>query len=415
MTPQAALDAALDASLPDPGGARIGAAVSGGGDSMAMLALLADWAARHSAVLNVASIDHGLRPEAAGELAAVADFAGDLGLSHETLDWTGWDGRGNLQAAAREGRYGLLTSWARAQGISHVCLGHTRDDQAETVLMRLARGSGVDGLAAMSPARHAAGLTWLRPLLEVSRADLRQELERRGLDWAEDPSNDDTRYDRVRARRLLAEMTPLGLSADGLAETALRMRAARRVLAEAAAHATERIAEVEAGDIVLEREEFFALPDETRWRLFAGALCQVAGTAYRPRFDALRRTLTTLADGGRATLHGCLCQADARRVRIGREPAAVAGHVPAPGLWDGRWRITCPKNMGLTAAALGEAGLAERPGWRDSGLKRTTLLASPALWDSSRLHAALLIDDVPECHAEPVWGKTDFTAFLLSD
>lgn len=415
MTPQAVLDAAMGTALPDPGGVRIGAAVSGGGDSMAMLVLLADWAARHGALLDVASIDHGLRPEAAGELAGAADLARQLRLRHETLRWSGWDGTGNLQAAARQGRYALLRTWARSRGIRSVCLGHTRDDQAETLLMRLARGSGVDGLSAMSPARHEEGLTWLRPLLDVPRADLRSVLESKGVGWAEDPSNDDARFDRVRARRLLADMAPLGLTAEGLAETALRMRAARQVLAQASARAAEQLCRIEAGDILVESEGFFALPDETRWRLFAGALCQVGGTAYRPRFDALRRTLATLAEGGRATLHGCFCQAEAESLRIGREPAAASEPVPAPGLWDGRWRITCPSGTALTAGALGEAGLAERPGWRDSGLKRSTLLVSPALWDGPELQAALLIDELPECRAEPVWGKTEFTAFLLSD
>ncbi|MCR9085202.1 MAG: tRNA lysidine(34) synthetase TilS [Rhodobacteraceae bacterium] len=411
----AAVDAAMEAALPDADGARIGAAVSGGGDSMALLVLLADWAQRHGAVIEVASVDHGLRAGATEELAGVAALTGQLKLRHETLTWTGWDGTGNLQAAARDGRYDLLRGWASARRLSHVCLGHTRDDQAETLLMRLARGSGVDGLAAMAPARRDGDLTWVRPLLEVSRADLRQMLEDRGLAWAEDPSNDDIRYDRVRARRLLAEMATLGLSAEDLAKTALRMRAARRVLAEAAAQAADRFVRIEAGDIVLDREGFFALPDETRWRLFAGALCQVSGAAYRPRFEALKRTLADLESGARATLHGCLCQGDAATLRVGREPAAVAGPVPAPGLWDGRWRITCPAGSGLTADALGEAGLAERPGWRETGLARTTMLTSPALWEGPRLHAALMIDDNSDSRAELIWGKSEFRAFLLSD
>lgn len=415
MSPQAALDAALVGALPDPGGARIGAAVSGGGDSMALLVLLADWAARHGALVEAASIDHGLRPETAVELAKVAALSVQLGLHHETLTWTGWDGTGNLQAEARQGRYDLLRDWAAGRGLSHVCLGHTRDDQAETLLMRLARGSGADGLSAMAPARRDAGLIWLRPLLEVPRADLRRMLESRGLSWAEDPSNDDTRFDRVRARRLLAEMAPLGLTAEGLAETALRMRAARKVLARAAAEAAEQLATVEAGDIVLGRAGFFDLPDETRWRLFAGALCHVSGAQYRPRFDALQRTLATLAEGGRATLHGCLCQADATELRVGREPAAAAAPVRAPGLWDGRWRISCPEAAALHVGALGEAGLADRPGWRDTGLSRTTLLVSPALWDGDRLHSALLIDDRPDCRVELAWDKAEFMAFLLSD
>lgn len=416
MSPREALDRALAAALPSPAGARIGAAVSGGGDSMALMILLADWAARTGASVAIASVDHGLRAGAQAECAVVAEQAAALGVPHETLSWADAPGKGNLQSAARTARYALLAGWARRHGIGHVCLGHTLDDQAETLLMRLARGSGVDGLAAMDPARpRRDGVVWLRPLLDVARADLRDVLRQRDAPWTEDPSNDDPRFDRVRARRVLAELAPLGLNPDRLGATAQRMQAARQVLAMAAAQAAQTCARVEAGDIVLDRTVFLALPDETRWRLFAGALRQVSGAPYKPRFDALKRVLEILKDGGRTTLHGCLCRAGATEIRIGRELAAAAGPTPVPGCWDGRWQIVCPDGRGIAAGPLGEVGLAARPRWRDARLPRDTLLVSPALWRDDHLDAALLLDNLPGCHASLIWTKDDFVAFLLSD
>ena len=149
-SPAAALEAALAAVFPDARPTALGVAVSGGGDSVALLCLMADWAAPREVRLAAATVDHGLRPEAAAEAAGVAALCGRLGLAHATLRWEGWDGRGNLMDAARRARRRLLADWAAEQGLAAVALAHTRDDQAETVLMRLARGAGVDGLSAMA-------------------------------------------------------------------------------------------------------------------------------------------------------------------------------------------------------------------------------------------------------------------------
>ncbi|MEZ5715745.1 MAG: tRNA lysidine(34) synthetase TilS [Paracoccaceae bacterium] len=174
----------------------VAVAVSGGGDSMALLLLIEHWAREHGAKLSAVTVDHGLRPEAAGEAAMVAAFCAGRGIPHDTLKWSGWDGKGNLQAAARAARYRLIADWARAKGVETVCLGHTRDDQAETFLMRLARKAGSDGLRGMDRDFEREGLRWARPVLGIGRADLRAFLERRGVAWVEDPSNQDEGFDR---------------------------------------------------------------------------------------------------------------------------------------------------------------------------------------------------------------------------
>ncbi|MEL6211659.1 MAG: tRNA lysidine(34) synthetase TilS, partial [Pseudomonadota bacterium] len=139
-------------------------AVSGGSDSVALLVLMAELAKRADLRPVAISIDHGLREAAKDEVQFVMALCGRLGVPHHVENWRGWDGRGNLQDAARQARLELITDWAQASGISTVALGHTANDQAETVLMRMARGSGVNGLSAMAPRRLRQGITWVRPL-----------------------------------------------------------------------------------------------------------------------------------------------------------------------------------------------------------------------------------------------------------
>ncbi len=419
MTPAAALAAAMAAHLP-AGTPRLGLAVSGGGDSLAMLALAWDWAAQTGAELLVATVDHGLRAEAAAEAAGVAALCRAWGIAHATL--TGQAATpGNLQAAAREARYRCLSDWAAAHRISHVALAHTRDDQAETVLMRLARGSGVDGLAGMAAARQdPGGLVWLRPLLGVTRAALRQELSARGLSWVEDPSNTDPRFDRVRARALLADPPLPGLTVDTLAETATRMAAARTVLGQVAAEAADRCLTVVCGAVRLDRGAFEALAPETAWRLAAAALCRIGGQVYRPRLQSLTAALEAAAAGGTATLHGCQVSGTAEALWIEREAAPLAGiQTPAPGPWDSRWQVAGPAEPGLCLGALGAEGLRARPDWRTAGLRRQALLTTPGVWRGEILVAAPVLDAARGCpgawHAEPLWREPELRRDLLSD
>jgi tRNA(Ile)-lysidine synthetase-like protein len=219
----------------------IGLAVSGGGDSMAMLHLAAPWARVMGIRLWVATIDHGLRAESAAEAALVAQACTDLGLSHSTLKWDGWDGKGNLQASARAARHDLLGRWRGS--VQHIAFGHTEDDQAETVLMRLTRGSGVEGLSGMSarqtisdtalPNLDSSAWTLLRPLLPTTRAELRHYLRVLHIPYVDDPTNDDLTYDRVKARKALDILAPLGLTAQTLAQTATRMARAVQHLSTA--------------------------------------------------------------------------------------------------------------------------------------------------------------------------------------
>jgi tRNA(Ile)-lysidine synthase len=397
--PPGAAEAALDRMLAGmERGAALGLAVSGGGDSMALLALAAERLPPALSLFAV-TVNHGLRPEAHDEAALVARTAARLGVEHTVLNWDARTRKGNLQAAAREARFRLLGDWAQRRGIGAVALAHTQDDQAETVLLRLARGSGVDGLTGMAAVREAAGIRWLRPFLEVSRDTLRAALEARGIDWAEDASNLDPRFHRVRARRALAALTPLGIDAPGLAATARRMQRARAALEAETARALAHHARDDRGTVLVDRAALDLLP-EIRDRVFAQLLMAVTGAPHRPRLAALQRW-TAAARAAGATFAGARLRPEGERLRIFREYRAVEGlRVPADACWDHRWRALAPPNAeGAEITALGPDGLlllsrqaadGAHPHWRETGLPQAALESLPAIWRGPRLLAAPL-------------------------
>ena len=365
----------------------IGIAVSGGGDSMALLRIAHDLKDRE---IFVATVDHNLRDGSASEAEQVAQWCQDLGLSHETLRWNPPQNMGNLQDAARGARRSLLTEWATRLNLSAICLGHTQDDQAETFLLRLARGSGVDGLASMYPTQTYADQTWLRPLLGVSRDDLRAYLSDIGQDWIDDPSNNDPQFDRIKMRQAKDALTGLGLTADRLARTANHMQDARLALELAAQAAAEKcMTATDYGSVVIDRAAFSTLTSELKFRTLAHALGWVAPTIYRPRFDGLQNMLTAIEAGKGHTLAGCQTQFVERTnsVEITREPNAVKTGL-RNGLFDNKWRSLADIPAPLNVAPLGEKGLLLLDDWRELNISRRALTTTPAIWDGIGLIAA---------------------------
>lgn len=364
----------------------LGLAVSGGGDSMALLHL----AVAAGVPVAVATVDHGLRAEAAEEAAGVARACAALGVPHVVLRWH-WDGAGNLQDRARRGRLALLSAWARDAGLSAVALGHTQDDVAETFLMRLARGAGVDGLSAMAARREVGGVAFVRPLLGVSRDELRDWLRARGVGWVDDPSNESDRFARVRARRALAGMAGAGVTAGSLAAVAAQMAEVRDALDAQAAQAAAQVARIDVGDVLFDAAGFAGLPAETRRRLLLAAVMWIASAEYGPRGADVIRLRDAVHAAKAATLAGVRVTHAKWAVRLTREARAVQGlAAPADAVWDGRWRVSGGDHKGLTLRALGDDGLRLCSGWRAAGLPRATLLATPALWREGALVAAPL-------------------------
>ena len=420
VRPGAALRAALERGLAAAPGPVLGVAVSGGGDSVALLRLARDWAAGAGRRLAAITIDHGLRPEAAAEAEAVARLCADWRIPHAIRRWDDPRGAGNLQDRARAARRRLIAAWAAEAGIAAVALGHTRDDQAETFLLRLARGSGVDGLAAMAPATRAEGVLWLRPLLDIDRASLRAMLRAEGIPWAEDGSNADLRFDRIRMRSALPGLAGLGLGPARLAATAAAMGRARAALEAATADLAARAARPQPfGDVTLDPGGMAAAPEELRLRLLSGTLAWVAGSRYRPRLARVVEA-DALIGAGRSfhglTLHGCVLRPVRGGIAVRREPARAGPAVAAgEGCWDNRWTIDSapPPGLtpGLTLGALGPDGLAQAPNWRGLGVSRETLVTTPALRDGGQIRASLLpglgryLDARRVAPLTPPWGN----------
>jgi len=305
-------------------------AVSGGPDSTALLYLAARWRKGRKAgpQLVAVTIDHGLRKEAAAEARQVARLAKQLRVPHRTLRWAGAKPQTGLQEKARAARYALLAQAAHKAGATHILTAHTLDDQAETVLMRLLRGSGPAGLAGMARATPLSGLTLARPFLEIPKARLLATLRKAKVAFASDPSNRDPRFTRVRMRSLAPALAEEGLDAKRLALLARRLRRAEAAL-EVAVNAAAGLASgawAPGGRIEMEARHFAGLPAEVALRLLGRAVTILGheGPVELAKLEALLVSMGEKSPVGsrfRRTLAGAMVTLTPERLTV--EPAPV--------------------------------------------------------------------------------------------
>jgi tRNA(Ile)-lysidine synthase len=335
---------------------KLGLAVSGGADSMAMAVLAADWAKSQGGAAIAFIVDHGLRPGSAQEAATAAAALRRLGIAATILTLTDLDARSAMPARARMARFAAIEAACMDAGIIDLLLAHHAADQAETVIMRSLRGSGPAGLAGMAAVSETARLRILRPLLTVAAGRLRATLDARGVGWAEDPTNVDGRFTRARLRAARGDRQGDGPATRALSAAACadgRARAAGEAAAAnwIAAHATIR-------------PEGFALLPRCPWPIdaLAAVLRMISGAQHLPATDALTPVIADPA----GAIGGGICIAGVRLLPAGRlgpgfllcrEAAAIAGPMAATSAanWDGRFRRpgTCPALPDETIAALG--------------------------------------------------------------
>ncbi len=347
---------------------RLAVGVSGGVDSMALCLLLDRWARDRGGTVTALTVDHGLRPESATESTTVGAWLRARGIAHAILNWAGPKPRHGVQAAAREARHRLLGEWCRGAGVLHLALAHNREDQAETFLLRLGRGSGVVGLSAMSPVSFRAFGRLLRPLLDVPRARLEATATAFGQSWIEDPSNRDPAFARVRVRgTLLPALESGGITGGRVVETTFRLGRARAVLEEATAAMLAGTVRVDpTGYALIDLPGFLAAPEDIGLRALARLIAAIGGGAYPPRHERLARLYGAMADGGGRgwTLGGCRIRPYREGILLCREPAAVTEVVPATPsgriFWDRRFVVETGNGLpeGATIAALGAKGWA---------------------------------------------------------
>jgi tRNA(Ile)-lysidine synthase len=290
--------------------ARLAFGLSGGGDSVALALLLSSWAARPTALI----VDHGLRKESSANAANVADWARSLGIEATILRWRGKKPAANVEDRARAARYSLMGDWCREHAVAHLLVAHTREDQAETFLLRLGRGSGIDGLAAMAPASRIPvpgyeDLRLLRPLLSFGREELRAHARASGAHWIEDPMNADVRFARTRVRALLPLLEEAGVPVTRIVQASVHAARARESLNAATDAFLDAHARFDEEGARLDGAALKAVPREVGFRALSAVLSRVSGQPYRPRFERLERLFAVLtsAQGLRAgcTLHGC--------------------------------------------------------------------------------------------------------------
>jgi tRNA(Ile)-lysidine synthase len=290
-------------------------AVSGGGDSMALMLLLAGRAKEEGRPDPVVlTVDHGLRPESHKEAERVRKLAIAAGLSAHVLQWKGAKPSSDIEAEARAARYALMGRWCAENRVPALYVAHTQEDQAETFLLRLARGSGVDGLAGMQlvaslPIPEFQQIRLVRPLLDFTRDELRAFLKERKVAWFDDPMNADSRFSRARVRAAWPQLIELGLTPSRIADAADHLARARTALEQITDDFLHRGARFSEAEAAIDPLRLKLLPREIGLRALAKALSYVSGEEYRPRFDSLERLFDSIVGGtlgGGATLHGCI-------------------------------------------------------------------------------------------------------------
>ena len=328
-------------------------AVSGGSDSMALLRLFAAWPDRPAAT--VLTVDHGLRPESADEAGQVAMWCKSAGLSHVTLRWEGAKPATGLQAKARNARYNLMAGWCREHDVSCLLTAHTMDDQAETVLMRLARTTSFDSLAGIPALGAWQGLEVIRPFLKLRREELRHHLRDLGQDWIDDPSNADRRFERVRIRQALPVLEGLGITTEGLSHLAEAAREVSDGLRGATEDWVKHHVEVfETGYCEVPLEAFIDQTETLKTRILGWLIARLgAGTMPEPGELELLAAWVDVG-GSRRTLGGALIGRRKDHLIIGREPGRIAKQVftiseSGLGVWDHRFEVRAAPGSRVTA------------------------------------------------------------------
>lgn len=361
------------AGLGLPAAPRMAVGVSGGADSLGLLLLLADWCTKNNGVLKAYTVDHNLRPAARKEALGVAKLCMAQGIDHEILTWQ-FDEKPetHIQERARAARYDLLAGACLRDGFPLLAVAHHLEDQIETFWMRLTHGSGVDGLAGMAPRRDLGGVTLLRPLLSMPRGHLRDVCMAAGVQWFDDPSNENETFLRPRLRGFEDMLATEGLTPARLAGTLQKLADARNILQSVTATALAQAATIhDMGYATLDRATFAGLSPALARRVLSDLLAMIAPADYPPGHDLVVRLYDALLldDFSGQTAYGCdLSVLGTQTLLVTREQAAIAAPVPLPlragqrFLWDRRFALDATGMEGniesLTLGALGISGVA---------------------------------------------------------
>jgi tRNA(Ile)-lysidine synthase len=388
-------------------------AVSGGSDSMALVLLANRFAAEKLLKIIALTVDHGLRPEAFDEALAVQKWLSSRGIEHHILKWEGDKKSSNIQAEARAARYRLMQDFCRKKNINTLLVAHNKEDQAETVLLRLMRGSGVDGLSGMDEVAEDGGFRILRPLLGVEKKYLRQFLQEQGQEWVEDPSNQNDKYARVNVRRFIENADEPELLVNRLVDTAENMRRSRDFIEKTVMQMMADVADIRPeGYCVIDIPKFLRLHEEAAYRILADVVKKIGGEYYRPRFEKLQNLYDNFKqkEFDDCTLGGCSIYASQKKdesgfVFVTREMADIADDVPVQNsekfIWDNRFECRAfAKVANLRLGALKRGGFAGIEDKITSYLPKRVIYSLPAFMTLEKVvavpHIGYLNEDFNE-------------------
>lgn len=361
---QTSVSKALDTLIPT-NTTKLAIAVSGGADSMALTLLCQNWAQKKPIEIHSLTVDHKLREESTGETKQVQDWLKRYQINHQILTWQHQQQLKNIQQDARNARYQLMCNYCIEHDIPILLTAHTLEDQAETVLLRLMRGSGVDGLSAMKETTTCERVSIIRPLLIIKKNQLTTFLKQQKQQWIEDPSNYNDKFERVNMRNFLNNSKDKELLIERLAKTASNMAQTRSYLEQQTNTAIEECSTWnDMGFSTIDSKNFNNLHTEIGLRVLNHLLCKVSGSECKPRHNKLNNLYYNIISNKistKHTLNGCLITKKNNTITISREISAISQDLPLQEnttiLWDNRFIIkltgcnTMPIHIGVPTAS----------------------------------------------------------------
>lgn len=374
---------------------------------MALLLLAHRWVQKQQGRLVALTVDHGLRPESADEARQVAAWCKKLAIEHHILSVqdSGFRIQGGIQEAARNARYQLLTGWCKNHSILHLLVAHHQNDQAETLFFRLARGSFIDGLGCMPPVSHRHGIRILRPLLSISKAELKTFLESEGQPWIEDPTNQKLHYTRNRIRDFMDKSGSSSSLSARSSEVAKSLGVARNILENSkVSYSTKSISLFPEGYGIIHFGYFSELPPEISLRLLSALIITLSGETTPPRSEQLERLYKEIMAEKitRRTFAGLLFihQPAKHQLLVCREPKAIAKTIVLSAgktvCWDRRFEVFCT-GKNITVRALGRDGLKILGKKTPKRPEKAVLSVLPSFW---RLEELLAVPHIGYTHPD---------------
>lgn len=341
----------------------VAVAVSGGVDSIVLLHLMTKFLKKRTPPI-VLTVNHNLRIESSEEANFVANYAKQLGIKSFILEWKRTSEiTSNIQSQAREARYKLLTDWCKNNTIQYLIVGHHKDDQAENFLIRLERGSGIDGLSSMNYSSFFHGICILRPLLCFSRHNIENYAKTHQLKWIEDKSNQNIKYRRSLYRNLLNSSDNHSLLTDRICMTILHIQRAKKALMHYTQLAFDQCINIHMlGYIEIKLKEFFQLPEEIALRVLLYSIMLISNKHYKPRYKSLISIFHKILNGNiNHTLSECKIKNYRENILIIRESSKIKEvpiNLPTKKIfqWDNRFNcsIVTSKECRVVITSLGK-------------------------------------------------------------